>query len=193
MNEERRSSVALLLIDVINAFDFAGCEGLVEAAARAAPNLVSLRNRARAAGVPVVYVNDNFGRWRSDFRQTVRACLRPEQPGHHVTAQLVPGEDDYFVLKPRHSAFFCTALELLLSSLGTKTLVLTGFATNICVLFTAHDAHMRGFEVVVPPDCTASNDAQLTRHALEQMRLVTQASVVESGQLDFAALDGGQR
>jgi nicotinamidase-related amidase len=184
--------VALLLIDVINAFDFEGCEALAEAANRAAPKILALRNRAREAGVPVVYVNDNFGRWRSDFRKTVEACSRPEHAGHRVTALLVPGEDDYFVLKPRHSAFYCTALELLLSNLGAKTLVLTGFATNICVLYTAHDAHMRGFEVVVPADCTASNDERLTRQALEQMELVTQASCPDSSELDFAALSGGR-
>jgi nicotinamidase-related amidase len=192
VNAEPRCPVALLLIDVINAFDFDGCQGLVEAAERAAPKIVALRNQARKAGVPVIYVNDNFGRWRSDFRKTVEACADAKQPGHEVTKLLVPGQTDYFVLKPRHSAFYCTALELLLASLGSKTLVLVGFATNICVLFTAHDAHMRDFDVVVPSDCTASNDEQLTSLALEQMRLVTHAQTPDSSQLDFAALCRGQ-
>lgn len=192
MNDEPRCPVALLLIDVINAFDFEGCRGLVEAGERAAPRIVALRDRARKAHVPVIYVNDNFGRWRSDFRRTVEACAQPDRPGHRVTKLLLPGESDYFVLKPRHSAFYCTALELLLANLGAKTLVLVGFATNICVLFTAHDAHMRDFEVVVPSDCTASNDERLTSLALEQMRLVTRAHTPDSSQIDFAALCRGR-
>jgi nicotinamidase-related amidase len=175
-----RSKMALLLVDVINAFDFEGCEGLVRAAEQAAPRILALRDRARAAGVPVIYVNDNFGQWRSDFRRTVEACSRPEQPGHRVTQLLTPGDSDYFVLKPRHSAFYCTALEVLLDRLDARTLIIVGFATNICVLFTANDAHMRGYQVVVPRDCTASNDEGLTRQALEQMVLVAGANTDDS-------------
>jgi nicotinamidase-related amidase len=193
VSAEPRCPAALLLIDVINALDFEGSEGLVAAAERAAPKIAALRARARAAHVPVIYVNDNFGRWRSDFRKTVETCARSDQPGHRVTELLVPGESDYFVLKPRHSAFYCTALELPLNNLGAKTLVLVGFATNICVLFTAHDAHMRGFDVVVPTDCTASNDEQLTQQALQQMRLVTHATTLESGQLDWEELCRARR
>ena len=179
------SAVALLCIDVINAFDFEGCEPLVAAATRAAPRIRTLQHRARTAGVPVVYVNDNFGRWRSDFHQTVESCCEPSRPGHLVSSQLRPHDSDYFVLKPRHSGFFCTPLELLLQNLGVRHLVLVGFATNICLLFTASDAHMREYRVVVASDCTASNSEQLTDRALEHMRLVSNASIVSSDELDF--------
>jgi nicotinamidase-related amidase len=188
MTEADSSPVALLLIDVVNALDFEGSEGIVQAAQQAAPKILELRARARAAGVPVIYTNDNFGQWRSDFRTTIDACSAPDKPGHDVTRLLVPGERDYFVLKPRHSAFYCTALEVLLERLEVETLVLVGFATNICVLYTASDAHMRGYEVIVPSDCTASNTPQLTELALEQMRVVTAARTPESRELDFAAL-----
>lgn len=182
------TSVALLLVDVINGFDFEGSEPLVRAANEAAPHILDLANRARNAGVPVVYVNDNFGQWRSDFRKTIAECSRPELPGHQVTQLLVPRDNDYFVLKPRHSAFFCTALELLLDNLGSRTLVLVGFAANICVLFSANDAHMRGYDVWVPADCVASNTPELTSQALEQMRLVSRARIEPSRELDFEAL-----
>lgn len=182
------SSVALLLIDVVNAFDFAGSQGLVEAAGRAAPRILALRERAHLAGVPVIYTNDNFGQWRSDFRATISACSLPAKPGHQVTRLLVPSERDYFVLKPRHSAFYCTALDVLLERLEARTLILAGFATNICVLYTANDAHMRNYDVVVPRDCTASNSHELTNQALEQMRMVTAARTLESTELDLAAL-----
>jgi nicotinamidase-related amidase len=185
--------VALLLVDVINGFDFEDSEGLVRAADEAAPRILALAERARQARVPVVYVNDNFGQWRSDFRKTIHECSRPELPGHRVTQALVPRENDYFVLKPRHSAFYCTALELLLDSLGTRSLVVVGFAANICVLFTANDAHMRGYDVWIPSDCVASNSPELTRQALEHMRLVSAARVEPSTDIDFDTWSTGTR
>ena len=179
-------SLALLCIDVINAFEFEGCEPLVEAATDAAPRIQALQRRVRAAGLPVIYVNDNFGQWRSDFRQTVESCCDPSRPGHKVSSQLRPHESDYFVLKPRHSGFFRTPLELLLQNLRVQRLVLVGFATNICVLFTASDAHMRGYRVSVASDCTASNSQALTDQALEHMRLVSSATIARSDELDLA-------
>lgn len=190
---EPRTPVALLLIDVINAFDFEGCQPLVRAAEGCVERIVKLRDRCRSAQCPVIYVNDNFGRWRSDFRATVEACSRPDQPGHRVTRALMPGETDYFVLKPRHSAFYCTALELLLEQLGAEQLIVVGFATNICVLYTANDAHMRGYQVIVPADCTASNSPQLTAQALEQMRLVSRTETTESRAIDLARLTQSTR
>lgn len=163
---EHRSKECLLLVDVINGLSFPGSGPLVRAAERVAPNIRKLAQRARAAGVPVVYVNDNFGQWRSDFARTYERCVQPDQPGRHVSAQLQPEAHDYFVLKPQHSGFYCTTLEPLLDHIGAERLVIAGFSTNMCVLFTANDAYMRGFELVVPRDCTASNSSQLTRAAL---------------------------
>jgi nicotinamidase-related amidase len=188
MDEPDQSPVALLLVDVINAFDFEGCEPLVSAAKRVAPKILALRERAHAAGVPVIYVNDNFGQWRSDFRNIVEVCSKTHQPGHDVARLLVPADEDYFVLKPRHSAFYCTALEVLLERMGARTLIICGFAANICVLFSANDAHVRGYEIVVPEDCTAANSDTLTAQALEQLRTVANARTEASVKLDLAAL-----
>lgn len=188
MDDPDQSPVVLLLVDVINAFDFEGCEPLVAAAKRVAPKILALRERAHAAGVPVIYVNDNFGQWRSDFHRIVDACSKTHQPGHDVTRLLVPAEEDYFVLKPRHSAFYCTALELLLERMAARTLIICGFAANICVLFSANDAHMRGYQIVVPEDCTAANSDALTEQALEQLRTVANARTDASVKLDLAAL-----
>ncbi len=182
------SPVVLLLIDVINPFDFEGREPLLEAAQQCAPRIAALRDECRRAKIPVIYVNDNFGRWRSDFRSIVEMCAAPEQAGRRVTELLSPGEQDYFVLKPRHSAFYCTALELLLEQLEARTLIVVGFATNICVLYTANDAHMRSYDVVVPSDCTASNSPQLTEQALAQMRLVSRARTEPSTELNVELL-----
>src|SRR5438105_697185 len=114
----RAKHSVLILVDVINAFDFPGSAALVRGARQAAPKIEALAARAREARVPVVYVTDNFGRWRSDFAATVEACMAPNQPGRHVTARLRPHDSDYFVLKPQHSGFYCTTLEPLLRHLG---------------------------------------------------------------------------
>jgi nicotinamidase-related amidase len=188
-----RASVALLLIDVINGFDFPGSEALVGAAHGAAPHIARLAERARRADVPVVYVNDNFGRWRSDFRQTFDRCTASDQPGHEVTALLRPRPQDYFVLKPKHSGFFATPLELMLQDLRTHTLILVGFATNLCVALTAYDAHMRGYRLCVPSDCTASNSKALTAQTLRQLRISTGARISPSTTLRFDRLYAEQR
>src|SRR5689334_20839782 len=158
------SPVALLIIDMINAFDFKGADQMLPRATAAARCIADLKRRARLSGVPVVYVNDNFGRWRSDFRQILEHVL--DSPGREIARILEPQRDDYFVLKPKHSGFQFTTLDVLLEHLGAKTLVLTGVAGDFCVLFTAHDAYMRDYRLVVPSDCTASLTEEKDRAAL---------------------------
>jgi nicotinamidase-related amidase len=188
-----RMGVCLVLVDVINALDFPGSEGLVRAAERAAPKIEKLAQRARAADVPVVYVNDNFGQWRSDFAATYAACIQPNKPGRRVSQRLKPDPEDYFVLKPQHSGFYCTTLEPLLEYIGAGTLIITGFATNLCVLFTANDAYMRGYDVVVPADCTASNTVALTRAALAHVSTSLGGKISQSSSVTFAPNKRGQQ
>jgi nicotinamidase-related amidase len=185
----KRSRAALLLIDVINDLEFPGSAPLVRAAERVAPRIERLATRARAARVPVIYVNDNFGRWRSDLRATVDECTAEGKAGRSVGLRLRPHAGDYFVLKPKHSGFLFTPLELLLADLGVRSLVLSGFATDLCVLFTAHDAHMRGFELWVPSDATAANSPAITRNALGHLRTALQAHTPKAASIDFARLE----
>ena len=180
------SPVALLIIDMINAFDFDGAKAMLPRAVAAAKAVRKLTRRARRAGVPVIYVNDNFGRWRSDFRQILAHCLK--SPGRQVARLVAPGRNDYLVLKPKHSGFQFTTLELLLQHLGASTLVLTGVAGNFCVLFTAHDAYMRDYRLVVPSDCIASLTEEDDRQALEHMGDVIKADTRPSTAIDFAKL-----
>jgi nicotinamidase-related amidase len=176
---------ALLLIDVINDFEFPEAERLLSRADACSARIEVLRARARQVGVPVIYVNDNFGHWRSDFRATLARCSEPARPGSAIARRLAPQLDDYFVLKPQHSGFFHTPLELLLRDLGTKYLVLCGFSTNSCVAFTAYDAHMRGFRVLVPRDTTAALSEQAHAEAIHQLELTVHADTRESTALDF--------
>src|SRR5687767_11902328 len=182
------SRAALLIIDMINAFDFDGAEAMFPRVLAAAQATAALKRRARQAQVPVVYVNDNFGKWRSDFRSLLAHCMQVNPRARAVAELLAPDEDDYFVLKPKHSGFQFTTLDVLLAHLGAETLILTGVAGNFCVLFTAHDAYMRDFHLVVPRDCVASQTAAEDRQALEHMARVTKADTRASGEIDLAAL-----
>ena len=187
-NVPDESEVALLLIDVINDLEFDGGEQLLEHALPMARRLAALKKRAKRAGVPVVYVNDNFGRWQSDFNKLLAHCLEGGVRGRPVAELLGPEEDDYFVLKPKHSGFFSTTLDTLLEYLRVKTLVLTGLTGDICVLFTANDAYMRDFHLHIPADCVASSDDEENRHALEHMRRVLKADIRPSAEIDFDEL-----
>jgi nicotinamidase-related amidase len=177
-----KSETALLLIDVINDLDFPEANQLLRYARPMARKLLRLKQRAKKAGVPVIYVNDNFGRWQSDFRRQVEHCLRDSR-GHEIVSLLQPDEDDYFVLKPKHSGFFSTTLDTLLRYLGAKKLILTGVAGNFCVLFTANDAYMRDYDLLIPSDCTASNTAEENRQALALMRKFLKADTRPSTKL----------
>lgn len=183
-----QAPVALLLIDVINGLDFPGNEEIVARAVPMARRIADLKRRARARGIPAIYVNDNFGRWRSDRAALLGHYLHADQPGHRMVALLQPDPDDYFVLKPKHSAFFSTVLDTLLVYLGARTLILTGVAGNICVFFSANDAYMRDFGLVVPEDCIASNTAAENDHALAQMRQILRADTTPAAALDLECL-----
>jgi nicotinamidase-related amidase len=180
-----KCETALLLIDVINDFDFPEADELLEFAEPMARRLKRLKERARRAGVPVIYINDNFGRWQSNFAALVNHCLKGR--GKRIVGLLRPKQRDYFVLKPKHSAFYSTTLDVLLRYLGTERLIITGIAANICVLFTANDAYMRDFEILIPQDCVASNTKAANDYALKQMETILKADIRPSGDIKLSA------
>jgi nicotinamidase-related amidase len=187
-NVPDKAEAALLLIDVINDLEFDSGRALLEHALPMAERLRELKRRAKAAKIPVVYVNDNFGRWQSDFKKLLQHCAAEGVTGRPLAEMLRPEDDDYFVLKPKHSGFFSTTLDILLDYLQVKTLVLTGLTGDICVLFTASDAYMRDFHLLVPADCVASADPRENEHALEHMRRVLKADTRPSAEIDFEEL-----
>ena len=190
-NVPDKSNVALLLIDVINDLEFDSGEPLLRYALPMSKSLAELKRRAKEAGVPVVYVNDNFGKWQSDFKKILEHVLEDDVRGRPLAEILRPDDDDYFVLKPKHSGFFSTTLDTLLAYLQAKTLVLTGLTGDICVLFTAHDAYMRDFNLVIPADCVASNDPSENDYTLRKMRTLMDADISPSTELDFEKLKRG--
>lgn len=185
---ETTRGTALLLVDVINDMDFEGSEALVRCAEPMARRLHQLKQRCRAAGIPTIYINDNFGKWRSDFRSLVEHCLNDAVPGRQVAQLLKPDEEDYFVLKPKNSAFFGTTLDTLLKNLGATTVVLTGIAGDNCVLFSAHDAYLRDYALYIPCDCVASNSREENDAALKLMQKVMKADITPSTDLALERL-----
>jgi nicotinamidase-related amidase len=179
------AGTALLLIDVVNDLAFDGSDALITQAVPMSKRLAEFKRRATRAGVPAVYVNDNFGQWRSDFRQTVAHCTSPSSPGSMVSRRLRPTSKDYFVLKPKHSGFYDTTLDTLLADLRITRVIVTGIAGNICVLFTANDAYMRGLRIFAPSDCIVSNTVEDNGHALRQIEVVLKGRSEPSHQLKF--------
>jgi len=185
-NAPDNSPAALLLIDVINDFEFdEGAEDLFRFALPAAKRIARLKARATEAGVPSIYVNDNFGKWRSDFRALVGHCIDDDTRGRPIAELLKPTDEDYFVLKPKQSGFYLTTLDLLLQHLGARTLILAGFSTDICVLFTASDAHLRDYHLLVPSDCVAAQSESENDRVLNYMERVLEADIRNSDEIDL--------
>lgn len=187
-NAPDKSSVALILIDVISDFEFEDGEKLFKNALPMAENLARFKKRAKAAGIPAIYVNDNFGKWQSDLKKLLDHALDKNVRGSKIAELLAPDEDDYFVLKPKHSAFYSTTFDILLDYLECKTLILTGVATDICVLFSANDAYMRDFKLVIPGDLVAANDADESERTLRYIERLLKADTRRSTDVDLEKL-----
>lgn len=188
--EARGDGTALVLVDVINDLDFDGGRAFLQRALPAAERIRTLLDRAYAAGAPVVYANDNFGHWRDDFREVLRHCLEDDVPGTPLARALRPRDDDYIVLKPRHSAFLDTPLDYLLKKLEVDELVLAGFATDLCVQITAGDAHMRGYRLRVPHDASAAETDERHRRALEWMERAARADTAAAEEVTLEDREG---
>jgi nicotinamidase-related amidase len=168
---------------MISDFEFDGGEKILPYAEAIAENIAALKKKAEKAKVAVIYVNDNFGKWRSDFKKQLKHSQSKSVRGHKIARRLAPKKDDYFVLKAKHSAFYSTTLDILLDYLGAKTLILTGAATDICILFTANDAYMRDFELFIPRDCVAASDEKTNDATLEYMERILKADTRTSTEI----------
>jgi nicotinamidase-related amidase len=188
-NAPDKAGAALILIDVINDFEFEGGDALLQLALPISGKIAELKRRASKSGIPAIYVNDNFGKWQSDFKKIVAHCLEDDVRGKPFVESVLPDNQDYFVLKPKHSGFYCTALDLLLKYLGVTNLILTGITGNNCVLFTANDAYMRDFNLFVPSDCSVSQTQEENDYALKQMEKVLKADIRQSSKLNLAELN----
>jgi nicotinamidase-related amidase len=171
------SGTALLLIDVLNDFSFKGGAALASEALKILDVLVSLKAGARTNRVPVIYVNDNTGKWRSDSAAVVKKALAPGSRGRAVVRRLKPGPRDYLILKPKQSAFYGTPLEILLDYLKVRRLVIAGFTADICIFFTAQDAFVRDYDIIIPSDAVASQSRDSATRSLRDMHRLFEARI----------------
>ena len=172
------SKTALVVVDMLNTYEHADAEALTRSVREVLPNIASLIDRARSNDVQVIYVNDNYGAWNKGRSELVeRASAGPHGD---LIEPIVPDDDTAFVVKARHSIFFETPLEYLLRTSGVERVVLVGQVTEQCILYSALDAYIRHFQVVVPPDAVAAIHPELHDAALEMMRINMDADLTPS-------------
>ncbi|MBC3784578.1 cysteine hydrolase family protein [Spirosoma utsteinense] len=187
-NAPDSAPVALLIIDMINDLEFPEGPDFFAPTLDAAERIADLKRRAKSLDIPVIYANDNFGRWRSDFNEVLEHCLNDGVRGQPLAERLRPDADDYWVLKPKSSAFFATTLETLLNYLNAKTLIITGISADACVLFTANDAYVRDYNLYIPQDCVVAALPTYTKDALAYMKRVLKANTTPSTDLNLDEL-----
>ena len=175
--------MAVLIVDAINPLDFPGGRAFAKPAAITARRIARLAAHARHAGVPVIFVNDNLGRWRSDIDALIDYVSAPGCAGRSLVDALRPERADFVVLKSTLSGFYQTPLDAMLRQGSVRTVIVTGFVTGNCVLFTAADAYMRGLRVIVPRDCVADQTRDAQREGLKRMADAMKAQITTSAQL----------
>ncbi|MFD2628095.1 isochorismatase family cysteine hydrolase [Oceanobacillus kapialis] len=168
-------NTAVLFVDIINHFDFDGGDDLLANTKEILPNMKRLRQYAKENDLPIIYINDHYGFWQADFKKITDFCQN--EKSQEIIDAIGPDEGDYFLIKPQHSGFFQTPLQALLTELGKSHLIISGFAGDICILFTAKDAHMYKFDLTIPKNCMASEDKQTNDYALYLMESVMKADI----------------
>jgi nicotinamidase-related amidase len=186
-----RSASVLLLVDFINPLDFEGAQDLAAPALRAAKMTAFLKQELVNRHIPTIYANDNYGVWHSNFHDVLLHCQSLKGPAGQMAQLLAPAPADLTILKPRHSAFYGTPLELLLNQIEARCIVVAGLSADICVKLTAMDAYLRGYKVWAPSDCTAAETTRSKREALDYMSRVLKADTSPSTSTDLDALKSG--
>ncbi|MGE7880369.1 isochorismatase family cysteine hydrolase [Peribacillus muralis] len=179
MKRHKSTSFALLIIDMINDFQFKHGDMLLEHTKLIIDPILKLKKQMKEQGFPIIYVNDHYDLWQANFDKIIDRCKNDGNAP--LIERIKPQQDEFFLIKPKHSAFYGTALNTLLKRLKVETLIITGIAGNICVLFTANDAYMREYQLWIPEDCIASASEADNIYALKMMDHVLKASIRKSG------------
>lgn len=179
----RGERTAVLVIDMLTDYDHPDGDALRASAASIVPVIAGLRDRAREQDVPVVWINDNHGEWAEDREGLIASARRGA--GAALIDPIAPHEGAPFLFKARHSVFFGSPLEYLLELEGIGRLVLAGQVTEQCILYSALDAYIRHFQVVVPRDAVAHIDPDLAEASLRLMERNMRAQVVDAADVEL--------
>ena len=175
---------ALLVVDMLNPYDHEDADKLVESVREVLPRIVDLRDRARESGdMLLAYANDNYEQWSATRDDLVRNALEGEHPD--LVEPIVPPDDVPFLPKGRHSAFYETPLSHLLHVYEIERLVLAGQVTEQCVFYTALDAYLRGYEVVIPKDAVAHIEREFAEAALGMAEKNLHAELAPAGEVEL--------
>ena len=171
------TKVALLIINMIT--DFVSKDGVmyVTGAEEIIPAIKQVSDEARSSKSPVIYICDSHRSSDIEFETWPRHA-EDGTSGAEIVSQLSPVPGDFVIRKRRYSSFFGTDLDLLLKELGVTKLVLTGTPVDICIYFTAGDAYMRGYKIVVPRRCVAALSESDQEAVLKQMQRLFYAEVI---------------
>ena len=172
---------ALLIIDMINDFQFTHGKILADKTMKMIPNILELKKVMNQYQLPIIYVNDHYDLWQADYTKIIEKCTN--NISKDVIERITPSNEDFFLIKPKHSAFYDTPLHTMLLHLNVTDLILTGIAGNICVLFTANDAYMRDFSLTIPKNAIASNSDEDNDFAITMMANVLKANVSDTNEI----------
>jgi nicotinamidase-related amidase len=172
---------ALVVVDMINSYEFEDADALTRSVEESLPNMVSLVERAAAEDVLTIYVNDNFGAWTSNRDDLVREALKTEY--RSLVEPIAPQPETLFVVKARHSIFYETPMEYLLRQEEIDRIVLVGQVTEQCILYSALDGYIRHLDVAVPGDATAHIHADLAEAALKMMEINMSADITTASEV----------
>lgn len=184
--KDKSPSTAILLVDVINDLQFPNGHKFKKSFTEMTKKLEPLLEQARRHSVPIIYVNDNWGKWRSDIEAQIRHATREQSVNRDNVLRILPQKNDSYILKPKHSAFYATATDLILKDLNIETLILCGISTESCILFTATDAYLHSYKLILPKDCLASESKAKLQKALAIMKESLHAKVLSSTELNFS-------
>jgi nicotinamidase-related amidase len=188
-------ATALLLIDFFNPISFDKPNPLAPWALKAARSTRRLKDLLARKRIPSIYVNDNFDDWSGNFSHLLDRCAGQHGAAREIVELLRPGEKDYVLMKPRHSAFYGTSLEFVLEELDVRNVIITGLEADVCIFFTAQDAYVRQFSLWIPANCVGTKDDRYYRTALEHMHRNLKATTAPVGRtLDLeSAFPPGQK
>jgi nicotinamidase-related amidase len=160
-------ATAVCVVDMLNPYDHEDADRLTANVERVVEPIAALVERAGDQGVEIIYVNDNYGDWNSSQEELAERAMAGKRPD--LVEPLLPPENADFVIKARHTIFYMTPLEYLLSQKGIDHVVLAGQVTEQCILYSALDAYVRHLSVTIPPDGVAHIHEDLADAALKMM------------------------
>jgi nicotinamidase-related amidase len=172
----RRSAV--IVVDMLNAYEHDDAERLTESVERTIEPISALVERARDGGAELIYVNDNYGDWSASAEELAQRAMEGRRPD--LVEPILPPDGADFVLKARHTIFYMTPLEYLLSQKEIGHLVLAGQVTEQCILYSALDAYVRHLDVSIPTDGVAHIHEDLAQAALKMMERNMRAELVSA-------------